>query len=534
MIRRVVARHFKNWGILVDRNQLGATVPNRPIVEDITAAFVTPPISRGSNGTAEACVWIGNTATVRRIDVHDCAWEGLRAVPQPRTRSYEDVNSHDNEIGVYFEHYNNDSTIRRLKAGPNVRIGVYVKWADPALGSIPGCTNMIIEQSYFDTELAGVVLDEGTKQTTVRSSTFVNQCWAAIGNYLGVGTSGTRAATATAASSRALSRSRLSTTTREPAPNLSRVTDPDRAQLTVLHVCSRRRRSGVVCPDLVRDQVGRGRRVFVAGVLGRSWPMRRRSRVPSSSVGRNLFSRRQRRGRNGQLARIIRSADPDLVHLHSSKAGLAGRLALRGRLPTVFQPHSWSFEAVGGVVRRAAIVWNASERGGRTRSSASATASASGAWSRDPRSVHSYPERGRPCRLPAGNHAARLAARSRLALGEEPIVVCTGRLCHQKGQDRLVEAGRPSASSNGATSSRRCRETSRCYASGRPTAFGRPATGSHRRPACSRRRGRHAFPVGRHGAPAIRGDGNGQIRGGHGCRRSPRSATRRSGCRCAC
>jgi hypothetical protein len=187
VIRRVVARHFKNWGILVDRNQLGATVSNRPIVEDITAAFVTWPIPRGSNGTAEACVWIGNTATVRRIDVHDCAWEGLWAGTAAKNALYEDVNAHDNEIGVYFEHYNNDSTIRRLKAGPNVRIGVMCEWADPAWGSIPGCTNMIIEQSYFDTELAGVVLDEGTKQTTVRSSTFVNQCWAAIGNYLGVG-----------------------------------------------------------------------------------------------------------------------------------------------------------------------------------------------------------------------------------------------------------------------------------------------------------------------------------------------------------
>ena len=46
-----------------------------------------------------------------------------------------------------------------------------------------------------------------------------------------------------------------------------------------------------------------------------------------------------------------------LIHLHSSKAGAAGRLALRGRLPTIFQPHGWSFYPLSGALRRAAIAW---------------------------------------------------------------------------------------------------------------------------------------------------------------------------------
>ena len=45
------------------------------------------------------------------------------------------------------------------------------------------------------------------------------------------------------------------------------------------------------------------------------------------------------------------------VHLHSSKAGLAGRLALRCRVPTLFQPHAWSFDAVDGLARRGALAW---------------------------------------------------------------------------------------------------------------------------------------------------------------------------------
>ena len=49
------------------------------------------------------------------------------------------------------------------------------------------------------------------------------------------------------------------------------------------------------------------------------------------------------------LVRTLRAVQPDVVHLHGSKAGLAGRLAVRGRIPTIFQPHLWSFQADPGL-----------------------------------------------------------------------------------------------------------------------------------------------------------------------------------------
>ena len=39
----------------------------------------------------------------------------------------------------------------------------------------------------FAASVEGIYLDEGTTRTTVRRSTFVNQRWAAIGSYRGVG-----------------------------------------------------------------------------------------------------------------------------------------------------------------------------------------------------------------------------------------------------------------------------------------------------------------------------------------------------------
>ena len=58
-----------------------------------------------------------------------------------------------------------------------------------------------------------------------------------------------------------------------------------------------------------------------------------------------------------RLSRIVAETGPDVVHLHSGKAGLAGRLVVRDRVPTVFQPHAWSFlDSLSGV-QRASLRW---------------------------------------------------------------------------------------------------------------------------------------------------------------------------------
>ena len=124
----------------------------------------------------------------------------------------------------------------------------------------------------------------------------------------------------------------------------------NRSPLTVLHV-TQPVHGGVarVVADLVRAQTRDGTRTVVAcppgGGLGAeaaaagaevaTWQA---GRAPGHSVLRET----------ADLARIVRETAPDLVHAHSAKAGLAARLAVRGRVPTVFQPHAWSFEAVGG------------------------------------------------------------------------------------------------------------------------------------------------------------------------------------------
>lgn len=58
-----------------------------------------------------------------------------------------------------------------------------------------------------------------------------------------------------------------------------------------------------------------------------------------------------------ELRRLFRSGRPDLVSLHSAKAGILGRLAAAGLgIPVVFTAHGWSFtQGVSG--RRARVFW---------------------------------------------------------------------------------------------------------------------------------------------------------------------------------
>jgi hypothetical protein len=187
IVRRVVARSFRNGGVIVDPNQPSYTPPTPPLLEDLDSANVTWPTPRASNGTAEACVWVGVTATVRRIKTRNCAWEGLWVGTGTRNSVFEDLNIDNSGIGIYVEHFATNATFRRAQVGPNVDRGATCEWADPAWGSKPACTNDIFEYSHFDTRVIGVYLDEGTTHTTVRHSVFVNQRCGAIGNYVGDG-----------------------------------------------------------------------------------------------------------------------------------------------------------------------------------------------------------------------------------------------------------------------------------------------------------------------------------------------------------
>ena len=143
-----------------------------------------------------------------------------------------------------------------------------------------------------------------------------------------------------------------------------------------------------------------------------------------------------------RLSRIARTWQPDLVHLHSSKAGLAGRLALRGRVPTVFQPHAWSFAAVTGPLHTASLAW---ERLAARWADAIVCVSSSERSAGETSGIRArrwaVVENG----VDLSRYAPSSRSAARLSLGLDaarPLVVCVGRLSRQKGQDVLLDTAR--------------------------------------------------------------------------------------------
>lgn len=140
------------------------------------------------------------------------------------------------------------------------------------------------------------------------------------------------------------------------------------------------------------------------------------------------------------LSRILSAARPDVVLLHSSKAGLCGRLALRGRRPTLFFPHGWSWLAADGPVAVASRLWERGAGRWATRTvcvsdGEAALGSAAGvvrlAVVRNGVDV----ERWQAVR------ARRAEARAALQLRPgQFLAVSVGRPSVQKGHDRLLSA----------------------------------------------------------------------------------------------
>lgn len=193
---------------------------------------------------------------------------------------------------------------------------------------------------------------------------------------------------------------------------------------------------------LVTDQVKRGYDVSVAcpddGDLAAS----------VSRVGVHRYHWQATRGPGLDLANevhtlteIIADARPDVIHLHSSKAGLAGRLAVRGRVATIFQPHAWSFQAVDGPMKIASMAWE--RRSARWTSAIICVSHEERALGKQAGIrgwLELIPNGVDVVRLQPPTADERQEIRRRLGLPDTPLVVCVGRLTKQKGHDLLLQA----------------------------------------------------------------------------------------------
>jgi hypothetical protein len=183
---RLVVRNFTDYGVVVDANDRGRDSLARPFrLADVDVAGVARKVPRSSNGTGEACVWVGNPGVVQRVRARRCAWMGLWTGTAATGAVFNRIDVDQTPTGIYMEHFTRDCTFQRVRVGRRVSVGVTAEWADPDWGGRPASVDNIIQDSRFESRIAGVYLDAGTTRTIVRRSTFVNQRWAAIGDYRG-------------------------------------------------------------------------------------------------------------------------------------------------------------------------------------------------------------------------------------------------------------------------------------------------------------------------------------------------------------
>src|SRR6266567_1475098 len=184
--RRLVATGFRSYGVLVDPSDDHYRARLPYVLEDLDVSDVVRPVPGSSRGTAEACLWLGSTGTVRRVNVRRCGLVGIWTGTANRRSRVEDAAIDRTRVGIYIEHYTTGSTFQKLRIGPSVSRGVNAEWANPAVGGRPASVDNVIQDGYFNTSFVGVYLDEGTTRTSVRRCKFVAQKWAAIGDYKGI------------------------------------------------------------------------------------------------------------------------------------------------------------------------------------------------------------------------------------------------------------------------------------------------------------------------------------------------------------
>jgi hypothetical protein len=194
VVQRVVVRHFRRQGVFVS-DCCDANWYDNPAqasrITDVDVEGVREVVPGSSDGRAEYGVWIGNGVVnpVERLRIEHAWWSGLWTGSSAHDTTFRDLTiaTVDRAGGnaVYDEHQTTRVTFERFNLGPNIAEGFVCEWN---YGSGPGaCTGSVFQDGTIDSQKAGVFLDLGQVQNTIRRVTFLNQECAAIVDNQGIG-----------------------------------------------------------------------------------------------------------------------------------------------------------------------------------------------------------------------------------------------------------------------------------------------------------------------------------------------------------
>jgi len=189
VVKRVQIQNFTDWGVLGDSNDPTTVLTVPMVFEDITVANVSRAVPRSAGGTAESCLGVGDTATVRRVRARNCAWMGVTSMNASGGSLFEDLDIDGAMHGLYIEHLTWNTTFQRMRIGPSVTFGVVCEGTDPNAadwGGRSASVDNVIQDSTIDSAEVGVLMGWTTTRTTARRILFRDQYVAAVTDYKGV------------------------------------------------------------------------------------------------------------------------------------------------------------------------------------------------------------------------------------------------------------------------------------------------------------------------------------------------------------
>jgi hypothetical protein len=202
VVQRVQARDFTDWGVVADNNVQGSVLAVPILLEDIDVSGVSRAVPKSSEGRAEACVGVGNTATVRRVRARNCAWMGVETMNSSYGSFFSDLDIDGGpyagmpagagslgSVGLYIEHFTSRTTFQRMRIGPSLAYGVVCEGTDPngaQWGGVSASIDNVIQDSTMESAQVGVLMGWATTRTTTRRVTFRNQYVAGITDFNGI------------------------------------------------------------------------------------------------------------------------------------------------------------------------------------------------------------------------------------------------------------------------------------------------------------------------------------------------------------
>jgi len=125
VVQRVRVRDFTDFGILVDANTPGLVPASAPLVQDVDVSGIGLGPQAAAVGRGEACVRVGDTATVRAAELRSCGLAGIWTLGASVGSAFDRIDVDDARFGLFLDGGTAGASFRDVRLGSALLNGLY-------------------------------------------------------------------------------------------------------------------------------------------------------------------------------------------------------------------------------------------------------------------------------------------------------------------------------------------------------------------------------------------------------------------------